>query len=126
MSQTTATPRATATAPAMRKEEFRSAGAGLEQLSSEAGKERPEQPFDHENEAKGNDEIAHGAAGKGLLSRRRLPTSLPCGRGFRRRTASLERRAGLGRRRGRSLRRGLGLGGRSGMSTGLCAWGHLT
>ena len=105
---------------------FRSAGAGLEQLSSEAGKERPEQPFDHENEAKGNDEIAHGAAGKGLLSRRRLPTSLPVGRGFRRGTASLERRAGLGRGRGRSLRRGLGLGGRGGMLTCLCAWGHLT
>ena len=105
---------------------FRSAGAGLEQLSSEARKERPQQPFDHENKAKGNDEIAHGAAGKGLLSRRRLPTSLPCGRGFRRRTASLERRAGLGRGRGRSLRRGLGLGGRGGMFPGLCAWGHLT
>lgn len=43
---------------------FRSAGAGLEQLSSEARKERPQQPFDHENEADGNDEIAHGAVGK--------------------------------------------------------------
>ena len=64
MSQTTATPRATATAPAMRKDEFRSAGAGLEQLSSEARQERPQQPFDHENKADGNDEIVHGAAGK--------------------------------------------------------------
>ena len=62
MSQTTATPRATATAPAMRRDDFRRAGGGLEQLSSEAGKERPQQPFDHENEADGNDEIAHGAA----------------------------------------------------------------
>jgi hypothetical protein len=43
---------------------FRSAGAGLEQLSPEARKERPQQPFDHENEANGNDEIAHGTAGK--------------------------------------------------------------
>lgn len=43
---------------------FRSAGAGLEKLPPKARKERPQQPFDHENEADGNDEIAHGAAGK--------------------------------------------------------------
>ena len=41
-----------------------SAGAGLEQLSSDARSERPQQPFDHEHQAKGNDKIAHGAAGK--------------------------------------------------------------
>jgi hypothetical protein len=56
---------------------LRSAGGGLEQLSSEARKERPQQPFDHENETDGDDEIAHDAAGKGLLSWRRLLTSFP-------------------------------------------------
>ena len=40
---------------------LRCAGGGFQQPSSEARKERPQQAFDHENEADGNDKIAHGA-----------------------------------------------------------------
>ena len=47
----------------MRNGDLRRVGRGFEQLPAEAGRERPERPFDHENEAESDDKIVHRASG---------------------------------------------------------------